>query len=555
MKQSTLKKYIGILTDIKRSGLSIKSYCDANGICAQSIYGTISKLKQQHDEESEMVSELLSLYNEVTSGRPKDNINFYCRVEDLQQEPPCSSITTSASTDEANSEEDVETDDTAETSYIRGDDGKIKFYKYQIFRRNKAPLCGKLTREEMNTIHRLYSYYGDALTQRVISRHFVDLSLIDFKRILRAFNITKASAPFAPHMIEECTENELRDIQLREKENSFLRKAEEDQIKNDKKLLKKYAQENIELKNQLKDLSNFQINITEQITPVILPEYSPVGQSINLYLSDLHLGASVTTGTLYQENIEYGFEEAKRRLTKVLEALNDFDCFDNFNLILLGDNIDCCGFTGKTARLDHIMPENMDAREQGNKFIELMMWFIDTLASVDRELISKLRVFSVPCGNHGGTFEYMCNKALMAYINAKYPNVETTLWEEFFGVFQQGDHTFVCCHGKDDQYMKKGLPLNLDEKSKVMLYEWLNDQKIYGDNIHIVKGDLHSNSLNSCKRLDYRNVLSLFGASDYSNYNFSRNSYGVSYDLFIGEHLVRGTFENMQYASYLLQHS
>lgn len=441
MRQSTLKKYIGILTDIKASGLSIKAYCDGKGMCPQNIYNTVSKLKQQNDEESEMVSELLSLYNEVTS-RGSNNVKFM-RVEG--DEIPTNGTCTAASTIDI--EDEVETDDAAETSYIRDDDGKIKFYNYQIFRRNKAPLCGKLTREEMNTIHRLYSYYGDALTQRVISRHFVDLSLIDFKRILRAFNITKASAPFAPHMIEECTENELRDIQLREKENSFLRKAEEDQIKNNEKLLKKYAQENIELRNQLKELSNFQINITEQITPVILPEYSPVGQSINLYLSDLHLGASVTTGTLYQENVEYGFDEAKRRLTKVLEALNDFDCFDNFNLILLGDNIDCCGFTGKTARLDHIMPENMDAREQGNKFIELMMWFIDTLASVDRELISKLRIFSVPCGNHGGTFEYMCNKALLAYINAKYPNVETTLWEEFFGVFTQGDHTFVCCHG------------------------------------------------------------------------------------------------------------
>lgn len=448
MKQSTLKKYIGILKDIKNSGKGIPAYCKENGLCAQSIHSTIKRLKEQHEKESEMASELLSLYNELTSDiKSKNSVNYYCPVEDLQLDLPSYSITTSASTNDVLSEENVETDDTAETSYIRNDDGKIKFYKYQIFRRNKAPLCGKLTREEMNTIHRLYSYYGDSLTQRVISRHFVDLSLIDFKRILRAFNITKASAPFAPHMIEECTENELRDIQLREKENSFLRKAEEDQIKNNEKLLKKYAQENIELRNQIRELSNFQVNITEQITPVILPEYSPVGQSINLYLSDLHLGAAVTAGTLYQENVEYGFDEAKRRLTKVLEALNDFDCFDNFNLILLGDNIDCCGFTGKTARLDHIMPENMDAREQGNKFIELMMWFIDTLASVDRELISKLRVFSVPCGNHGGTFEYMCNKALMAYINAKYPSVETTLWEEFFGVFQQGDHTFVCCHG------------------------------------------------------------------------------------------------------------
>lgn len=524
MQKKTIKKYEGILDAIIESGLSISNYFKKQGKSANTFYVQMNNIAKGAIEDIEVRKRFLHKYEIAKENSRKPAENFPEKEEII---------------------EEVETDDKAETSYIRDDEGKIRFYKYQIFRKNKSPLSGKLTREEMNTIHRLYSYYGDALTQRVISRHFVDLSLIDFKRILKAFNITKASAPFAPHMIEECTEDELRETQLREKENSFLRKAEEDQIKNNEKLLRKYAQENIDLKNQLANLSNFQISFGDKIEPVIIPNYNGVGQSINLYLSDIHLGAEVTPGAMYQENIEYGFEEAKRRLKSVLESLGKFDCFDNFNLVLMGDNVDCAGFTGRTARLDHYMPENMDAREQANKFIELIMWFIDSIADTDRELISKLRVFSVPCGNHGGTFEYVCNKALMACINAKYPQVETTLWDEFYGVFEQGGHTFVCCHGKDDRFMKKGLPLNLDEKSKVMIYEWLNDKKIYGDNIHIVKGDLHSNSLNSCKRFDYRNVLSLFGASDYSNYNFSRNSYGVSYDLLIGEHLVRGTFENM----------
>lgn len=98
---------------------------------------------------------------------------------------------------------------------------------------------------------------------------------------------------------------------------------------------------------------------------------------------------------------------------------------------------------------------------------------------------------------------------------------------------------------KDEKFMKRGLPLNLDDKNKVMIYEWLDAHNITGDNIHVIKGDLHTENINSCKKLDYRNVLSLFGASDYSNYNFSRNQYGVSYDMFIGDNLVRGTFENL----------
>ena len=78
-----------------------------------------------------------------------------------------------------------------------------------------------------------------------------------------------------------------------------------------------------------------------------------------------------------------------------------------------------------------------------------------------------------------------------------------------------------------------------------MLYEWLDSKGISGTKIHFIKGDLHSNNMNSCRKFTYRNVLSLFGASDYSNYNFSRNAYGVSYDLFVGDNVVSGTFENM----------
>ena len=151
---------------------------------------------------------------------------------------------------------------------------------------------------------------------------------------------------------------------------------------------------------------------------------------------------------MYQENINYGFEEAKRRLTKVLEKLSDFDCLDTINIVLLGDNIDCPGFFGKTARLDHDMPENMDPREQANKYIELIMWFIESLIDGDREFCSELNVYSVPCGNHAGNFEYICNKALMASINAKFPNVNTTLWEEFYGTFDYKNHIFICTHGK-----------------------------------------------------------------------------------------------------------
>lgn len=93
--------------------------------------------------------------------------------------------------------------------------------------------------------------------------------------------------------------------------------------------------------------------------------------------------------------------------------------------------------------------------------------------------------------------------------------------------------------------MKRGFPLNLDDRTKIMIYEWLEEQDIHGKNIHFIKGDLHNDNINTVHRLDYRNVLSLFGSSDYAMMNFSRSDYGVSYEVIEGENLLRGTLTNI----------
>ena len=518
LRKSTITKITKLLGDIKQSGQSIRNYCKKNNISEQRIYDIIQDVKRGVlDEESKKI---LDLYDS-------------CKI--------ISKKNTSSKT----SEEIIDTDDRSEISLNRNEDGRIISYSYKIYKRNKAPLTGTFSREEMNTIYRLYSYYGDSLTQRVVARHFTDLSLVDFKRILRAFNITKASGPFASFMYEEHTEEELREIQLREKENSFLRKAEEDQIKNNEKLLKKYAQENIELKKQLENAS-FKVEVIHPSEQSInfgftYDKSTTEEKVLNLYVSDIHIGAAVTSGTLYSENINYGDEEVRRRLNYILENITDFGVFEHINVVLLGDNIDCAGIAGRTARLDHEMPENMDPRQQANSFLSIMTWFVDSL----KRLCNSISVYSVPCGNHGGNFEYMANRALMYALNVLDPNIKTTLWEKFYGYFKVGNHQFLGMHGKADAYMKKPMPLNLNDKTQILIYEWLDSEGITGDNIHIIKGDLHSNSMNSCKKFTYRNVLSLFGASDYSSYNYSRNSWGMSYDIIKNGHLISGTFENM----------
>lgn len=428
-----------------------------------------------------------------------------------------------------------ETDEKAEIEYIRDNDGFIKYYSYTIYRQDKNPLVGKLTREEMNSIYRLYSYYGASLTQRQISRFFTDLSLIDFKRILRAFNITKASSPFAPHMIEEKSQEELMDIHLREKENDFLRRVEEERIKNTEKLLNKYAEENITLKERLETLESINVDINLEGTPNKNTSVS-TNKDLILYLSDIHIGAKVD-GELYENN--WNEQELNNRLDSIINNVSSFGNFDTITLAMLGDHLD--GMDQMTSRRDHTLPQNLNNTEQIKVFIRTICRFVNNLSAY----CNSLKIFCVKCGNHAGDFEYAANLALQGVIHQIYPKVEFTLFNTFYGRFDIKDHVFLITHGKDPKYMKKPMPLNLNDSTKIKIYEYLDTNNIKGKHIHVVKGDLHTENINSCEKLDYRNVLSLFGASDYCAMNYSKNQHGISYDMFIGDNFVRGTFENL----------
>ena len=531
MKEKTILSFIEQLKQIKEENLTISSYCKKHNINNQSIYNRMHEFEKTTSKDNSYYNEVVDLYNSIlTKGDKK-----YKKVSVSENEEEIAEETVAYS-------EPVDTGNYTEVNYERDEEGHIIYYFYKIYRRSKNPLIGKFSRDEMNIVYRLYSYYGASLTQREVSRYFPELSLVDFKRILTAFNIYKASAPFAPHIIEEKTTDELREMQIREKENDFLKKIEEDRIKNNERLLKKYAAENEDLKSQLNNLKGIQFKLVD--CPKII-RTSAIGKPnyeyLNLYIADMHIGATVTSGTLYSENVGYGIDEAARRLNEILNKLSELGTYKKINICLMGDMVDSCGPTNKTARLDHSLPENMDGFEQANAYITLIKNFVEGLAQSG--ICNEICIYSVRCGNHSGPIEYVATRALFAEL--KLNGIKSTLSNGFFCTFTEGEHTYCLTHGKDQSYMKKGMPLVLDDKNKVMLYEWLDDNGITGDNVHIIKGDLHSNNYSSCKKLDYRNVLSLFGSSDYSAFNFSRNSYGVSYDLCINGSLMRGEFQNM----------
>lgn len=435
-----------------------------------------------------------------------------------------------------NAKEEVETDDRAVTEVERDENGNIVYYTFEIYRKDAPVFKGKLDRKEMELIYSLYSTYGQNLTQKIVSRNFPEYTFVEFKRILRAFNIYKASAPFPTHLLEELSEEELYQRTLREKENNITRRLEKDELKEANKLINKLVKENQEFKNQLQNINQIKVDLKNWKPTEIKPVEIHSNTILSLYLADMHIGSKCESNTLYP-NL-YNKEEIERRLNTLFDKIKKFGFFDTIVINLMGDSLD--GMDNQTARRDHFMPQEMDNMEQLETFIELTTKFILNC----KQIANKVKVYSVKCGNHGGFWEYTANLALQNTIKHVAPDIEFTLFKDYFGAYELNNEIIVLHHGKDEKFMKKGLPLNIDDKTRSMLYEWLDSQNIFGDNIHFVKGDLHSNSLNSCKKFDYRNVLSLFGASDYSNFNFSRNSYGVSYDLYIGNIRTIGTFEN-----------
>ena len=419
------------------------------------------------------------------------------------------------------------------------DGNRIVEYKALVYKRDKEPFTTILTREEVEILYGLYTYYGGNITARNVANEFPRFTLSEIKGLFRAFGITKDSIWAPQHLVEELTLEELDQYRMNLKERAAFKYADAQQERDFKNTLNKIVRENLSLKKQLDTFSSFEIK--GNLAQVKIKKKNQSKKVLNLYLSDLHIGAITCFGALYDENRIYNQEEIQRRLAESITQIHNLDNFDTINLILLGDMLDCCGIPGKTARLDHNMPQGMDPKEQVNCFLEVMLWYINNLT----RLCNNINIYSVPEGNHDGNYSYIAVKALMYAVNAKYPQISTIIWDKFYGTFTVEDHTFMICHGKDGMFMKKNFPLNLNDKTQIMIYEWLHENGLHQDNIHIIKGDLHSNNINSCKRFTYRNVLSLFGASDYSNYNFSRNSWGISFDIIHNNNVLSGNFENL----------
>ena len=426
---------------------------------------------------------------------------------------------------------------------IKLDSGKGKIVKYRVDVkvRDSKDFNVELSRDDAERIFGLYTYYGGNITARNVANEFPRFTLSEIKKIFRAFKLTKDSAWFPPHMLEEMNEEQLDNYRMSLKERAAFKYADSRQERDLKNSLNKMASEI----NSLKDYRDFFESMTRELMenpikfnrPPLKITKADNKKTLMLFLADMHIGAKVEYGSLYQN--PYDLNEIYNRLDTIVQYLSNLGRFYKIVVVNGGDAID--GIDNQTARRDHYMPQSMGNKEQINNFAYAIIYLFQKLIELD--LAENYSFQSVVNGNHDGDTGWITSKYVATVLKVQYPNIETNVADSFFLRYDVDDFSYIICHGKDSKYMKKGMPMVMDSKTEVFLTQYINSQNDLRKYINVVSGDLHNESMTRGKLFKYWKVGSFFGSSDYCMYNFGDTAPHVNYHIIEGSVLLNGTIE------------
>lgn len=412
--------------------------------------------------------------------------------------------------------------------------GRITSYKYHILQRDKKPLIGVLSRLEVEQLFRLYSAEGSNLTQRTVSTYFPHLTISEFKKILKAFKLTKASAPIAPHLLEEFDTEKLIELNQQQRENDFLRKVEQDRARLTEQRHRELVKEHNSLKEQIKDFKMF---LTDFKVPKIKTTKSSIHSTsgtIVVYLSDMHVGADVSDYSIYQNT--YNELEIKSRFNQLLTKIQSLavsTSSSNIVICNLGDSLD--GYNAQTTRGGHALPQNMNNKEQVKVFLNTTIEFFTKLHGTN--LFNSIEYYCVGEDNHSGDFGWAANLSLIHYLETSGIARKAILFDKYIDTFKIGKFDFVISHGKDHKDVFKNMPLTLNDKTENQINEYLDSQNLFKD-VHFIKGDLHQSATTYGRRFRYKSVSSFFGASEWIHKNFGNTCAAVDIDVIKGDEIL-----------------
>ena len=272
----------------------------------------------------------------------------------------------------------------------------------------------------------------------------------------------------------------------------------------------------------LKDYSNIQpVEIDVSVVKT--------DKALKIVLTDEHIGLDVNGGLFEYEYTPEIHEEKIKQVIADIKYLHK--CFGHFDYVIIcnyGDFQD--GYENHTTRGGHHLSQNISTAEVFKHCLKTRLNMLQTILKLN--VASKVILLDCVNDNHSGSFAHTISVAIQMLIEQLYKKdlVEVQTLDKFLDYRIYGNHAFIMTHGKDKEFRKHGLPLNLDKKSVEFLMSYIEHHGINKEAkyIHVEKGDLHSiNYDGSRKYFDYMNFGSFAPPSKWAqaNYGDCRSSY------------------------------
>lgn len=243
-----------------------------------------------------------------------------------------------------------------------------------------------------------------------------------------------------------------------------------------------------------------------------------------LVISDIHIGMDVNGGGNPLYDGKWDREELLSRADSLINFVNDNSTSTSLLVIdNLGDYLD--GQDGKTTRKGHDLPQNMNNKECFDLGIEFSLKIIEPFVNEYENIVYNF----VTCDNHSGDFSYYVGMAIKGILEAKYSNVKVNVIKKFIHHYSIGNHTFVLCHGKDDEALKFGFKPHLDRAQASKIDHYLKENNLYdGKYIEFSKGDSHQSLFDESTSTDfhYYNYPAFSPPSNWVKTNFSNSRSG-----------------------------
>lgn len=269
-------------------------------------------------------------------------------------------------------------------------------------------------------------------------------------------------------------------------------------------------------------------NIFPKLKPVSLPSPKKTEEKmLSLVISDDHVG-SVHDYTLFGNS--WDADIYKKRLLTLVDEAKNLGTFEEVNVISLGDQMN--GWNSQTTRGGHEV-KSLSNKDQFDMYTNARVAFYDALLSSG--IAKKYTIRDVENSNHtGNDFSYMANKFLQLYLSQKFPGVDQISYFLPLESFDYGIHTIGMTHGKDEIVMTRAMPLKLDAKTDLFLYQYFDTKKISPSSrqITLYKGDLHSYNVERGKFGRYVNIPSVMGSSTWTEVNFGNTVPGALLEIF-----------------------